>query len=153
MPEKKDKLPLKTFWETLERRLAAYSADELRAILRGMAQETAPMERRAFLAKLEPQKRDAAFERQLQQEDLLADIDDWIDQVQADMEHADYWEEERGYGWGDYYSDEDSLGPYAEYVDPLTALFDRTAAGYRHGNLTLARAAYQKLFGEALSVG
>jgi hypothetical protein len=54
MPDKKDKLPLKTFWDTLERRLAAYSADELRAILRGMAQATAPMERRAFLAKLEP---------------------------------------------------------------------------------------------------
>jgi hypothetical protein len=152
MPEKKDKLPLKTFWEALERRLAAYSADELRAILRGMAQETSPMERRTFLAKLEPQKRDAAFEKQLQQADLLADIDDWIAQVQANMEHADYWEEERGYSWGEYYSDEDSLGPYEEYVEPLAALFDRTAAIYRRGNLTLARAAYQKLFGEALSV-
>ena len=152
MSEKKDKLPFKTFWETLKRRLAGYSADELRAILRGMAQETAPMERRAFLAKLEPQKRDAAFEKQLQQADLLADIDDWIAVVQADMEHADYWEEERGYGWGEYYNDEDSLGPYEKYVEPLAHLFGRTEAVYRRGNLTLARAAYAKLLGEALSV-
>lgn len=37
-----DKIPLKTFWEAVERRLAACSAKELRAILLGMAQETSP---------------------------------------------------------------------------------------------------------------
>ncbi len=34
-----DKISLKTFWEVVEQKLAACSADELRAILRAMAQE------------------------------------------------------------------------------------------------------------------
>ena len=44
-----EKLPLKAFWEAVEQRLAACSAEELRAILRAMAQETLPSERQAFL--------------------------------------------------------------------------------------------------------
>jgi hypothetical protein len=47
-----DKIPLKTFWEAVEQRLAACSAEELRAILRAMAQETSSSERHVFLEKL-----------------------------------------------------------------------------------------------------
>jgi hypothetical protein len=43
---------LKTFWEAVEQRLAACSAEELRAILRAMAQETSSSERHVFLEKL-----------------------------------------------------------------------------------------------------
>jgi hypothetical protein len=46
-------IPLKAFWATVEARLAACSADELRAILRAMANETPPTGRQAFLARLE----------------------------------------------------------------------------------------------------
>ena len=139
-----EKMSLKTFWDAVEQRLAACSADELRATLRTMAQETPPTERQAFLARLKPMAETAAAVQQaLLQEDLLADIADLTHELEAEMEQADYREER--YGW-DEYDEEDSLGPYEEFVEPLVALFDRTDAAFDYGNLALARAAYQKLF-------
>jgi len=140
-----EKMSLKSFWEAVEQRLAAYSADELRAILRTMAQETPPTERQAFLARLKPiAETAAAVQQALRQEDLLADIADLTHELKAEMERAEYWEER--YGWDEYYDEEDSLGPYEDFVEPLIALFDRTDAVFDHGNYALARAAYQKLF-------
>jgi hypothetical protein len=143
-----EKIPLKTFWDAVEQRLSTFSPDELRAILRTMAQDTPPTQRQAFLDKLKPMKETAAaVKKALRQDKLLADIDDLASEIKAAMRNADYWEEDR-YEWGDHYDDEeDSLGPYEEFVEPLTALFDRTEAVFDYGNLTLARAAYQKLFG------
>jgi hypothetical protein len=146
-----DKMSLKAFWEAVEQRLAAYSADELRAILRAMAQETPPSGRRAFLASLEPGEGAAAAPSQvIQQEDLLADIDDLARELEDTMQHADDWEEQ--YEWGGHYDEEDSLGHYEKFVEPLVHLFDRTEAAFDYGNaasgsaLSLARAAYQRLF-------
>lgn len=140
-----EKMSLKSFWEAVEQRLAAYSADELRAILRAMAQETPPAERLAFLARLKPMAETAAVVQQaLRQEDLLADIADLSHELKAEMKRAEYWEER--YGWDEYYDEEDSLGPYEDFVEPLTALFDRTDAVFDYGNYALAHAAYQKLF-------
>lgn len=140
-----EKIPLKTFWEAVEQRLAACSAEELRAILRAMAQETPPTGRQAFLTKLEPVEETAvAAQQAIQQEDLLADIADLAQELTAEMEGAEYWEEHSG--WGEYYDDEDSLGPYAEQVEPLVELFDRAEAAFDYGQLSLARAAYRELF-------
>jgi hypothetical protein len=134
-----NKLSLKAFWDTIEQRLAACSADELRNILRQLAQETKPNQRQAFLAKLRPRAAaDVIAEQLIQQEDLLADIDDELAQLQTAMENPDheYWD----------YDDEDSLGPYADYVDSLSELFDRVEAAFDSGKLGLARQAYRKLF-------
>ncbi|MCL4301290.1 MAG: hypothetical protein KJ077_36650 [Anaerolineae bacterium] len=140
-----EKIPVKAFWEAIEQRLAACSADELRATLRAMAQETLPTERAAFLAKLKPVEETIPIAQQTtQQEDLLADIDDLIQELKAAMRNADDWEE-RYNEWGEY-DDEDSLGPYEEFVEPLANLFDRIEAAFDYGNLALARTAYQKLF-------
>jgi hypothetical protein len=140
-----DKISLKVFWETVEQRLAAFSADELRAILRAVAQETPPSGRRAFLARLEPVEGVAITASQvIQQEDLLADIDDLARELGDAMQHADAWEER--YEWGEHYDEEDSLGPYEELVEPLVELFDRTEAAFDYGEFPLARAAYQRLF-------
>ena len=140
-----DKIPLKTFWEAMERRLAACSAKELRAILRAMAQETPPSERQPFLQKLERTAGTVAASAQeaMQQDDLLADIDDLTQELKEDMAGAEPWEER--YEWGEY-DEEDSLGPYEEYVEPLVELFDRAEAAFDLGNLALARAALDKLF-------
>ncbi len=140
-----DKIPLKAFWEAVEQRLVAYSADELRAILRAMAQETPPSGRQAFLDKLKPVggAAVAAFQM-IQQEDLLADIDDLAQELKIAMKYADAWEER--YEWGEYYDEEDSLGPYEEFVEPLVELFDRAEAAFDYGEFSLARAAYQRLF-------
>lgn len=145
-----NKMPLKFFWESVEQRLMSRTADELRAILRAMAQETPPSGRRLFLQKLNPPQDPAITADQLiQQADLLADIDDLTAELQDKMGNAEYWEEH--YGWDDVYYDEDSLGPYEHMVEPLSDLFDRTAAAFDYGELELARTAYQKLF-EVLSL-
>ncbi len=140
-----DKIPLKTFWEAVERRLAACSTKELRAILRAMAQETPPARRQTFLGKLERTAGPVAASAQevMQQDDLLADIEDLTQELKEATKRAEPWEEH--YGW-DEYDDEDSLGPYEEYVEPLVELFDRAEAAFDYGNLALARAALQKLF-------
>jgi hypothetical protein len=140
-----NKLSLKVFWEAVEQRLATYSADELRAILRAMAQETPPSGRRTFLARLEPVEGAAAAASQvIQQEDLLADIDDLARELDDAMQHADDWEER--YGWDGYYDEEDSLGPYKEFVESSVELFDWAEAAFDYGEIPLARTAYQKLF-------
>jgi hypothetical protein len=145
MSERIDKIPLKAFWETVEQRLAACSADDLRAILRAMAHETSPSGRRAFLSSLEPVEEAATVPSQaIQQEELLADIDDLAQELGEEMQDADAWEDH--YGWGEYYDDEDSLGPYEEFVEPLVGLFDRAEAAFDYGEIPLARAAYRKLF-------
>ena len=143
--DRTNKMSLKAFWEAVEQRLATYSADELRAVLRGMAQETPPSGRRAFLARLEPVEGAAVTASQaIQQEDLLVDIEDLAQELKDAMKHADAWEER--YDWGGYYDEEDSLGPYEEYVEPLAEMFDRAEAAFDYGELSLARAAYQRLF-------
>jgi hypothetical protein len=141
----REKMSLKAFWEAVERRLDACSADELRTILRAMAWETPPLERQAFLEKLERSEEATLASRQaVQQEELLDDIDDVGRELKAAMANADAWEER--YEWDEHYDEEDSLGPYEEFVAPLSELFDRTEAAFDYGDLPLARAAYRKLF-------
>jgi len=149
--KRSEKVSLKAFWETVEQRLATYSADELCAILRAMAQETPPSGRRAFLASLEPAEGPAVATSQvIQQEDLLADIDDLARELEDAMQHADPADSlsplEERYEWGEDYDEEDSLGPYEEFVEPFVELFDRAEAAFDYGELDLARAAYQRLF-------
>jgi len=149
-----DKLSLKAFWDAVEQRLADLSDDELRSLLRAMAQETLPMQRRVFLKKLEPVAGAGAIaQTAARQDDLLADIDDLASEIQSAAEQAEPWEEEYEHDWGGYggYDDEDSVGPYETFVEPLSALLDRVEAVFESGNLKLARAAYQKLF-EILNV-
>ena len=144
------RMSLKTFWEQVEAKLAACSTDELRSILRAMAWETPPMERQAFLDKLERSEESTLTAALvIQQEDLLADIDDLARELQAMIENADAWEDR--YGSGDYYDDEDSLGPYERFVEPVAGLFDRAEAAFDYGQLSLARTAYRKLF-EVLNI-
>lgn len=48
------KLSLKAFWDVVEQRLTTCSAEELRTIVRALAQATPPPERQAFLDTLQP---------------------------------------------------------------------------------------------------
>lgn len=144
---RKDHVTLKAFWEAVEHRLAACSADELRIILRAMARQTLPTERQAFLDSLHAVEETAdAAQQAIRQESLLADIDDLARELQAEAKRADSREERDGYEYRDDDDDEDHLGPYEEFVEPLTALFERVEAVFDHGNLPLACAAYEKLF-------
>src|SRR5262245_21066612 len=47
---------------------------------------------------------------------------------------------------GDPYDDEDDLGPYEPFIEPLTVMFDRAAAACDAGDMALARTAYHNLF-------
>jgi hypothetical protein len=140
-----EKMSLKAFWEAVEQRLAGCSSDELRDILLAMAQETPPSGRQAFLAKLKPRAAAVdAVREAAAQEDLLADIDDLASEIKDAVENAEY-EDHDYYGWGEY-DEEDSLGPYEDFVEPLSDLFDRAQAVFDLGELELAGEAYQRLF-------
>ena len=96
------KLPLKVFWDTVEQRLMACSAEELRTILRVLAREILPSERQAFLDRLQPlEEVDASVLQAIQQEDLLADIDDLVQEMQNEMDNFD----EDRYGWQEWDDD------------------------------------------------
>src|SRR5262245_21467915 len=137
-------LSLQAFWDAVERRLTACSAEELRAIVRALARATPPPQRQAFLDALLPVVVTAAVvPQEPTSETLLTDIDTLMDALQEALDRADDWD------W-DEYDEEDSLGPYEAFVEPLTVLFDRAAAACDAGIAALARTAYQKLF-EALS--
>jgi hypothetical protein len=154
MPEKNAAKPLslKAFTQALEKRLASRSADELRQALILIGQGTPPAERRAFLDQLKaPTGRAISPRTKARSDELLADIDDCIDDIQEFQEAAGEWEDE--YAWRDgYYDDEDSLGPYRRFVEPLTELFRRAQRAFSRGDLLLAREAYAKLFTGALQL-
>jgi tetratricopeptide (TPR) repeat protein len=141
-----DKISLKTFWEAVELRLAACSAEQLRAIVRSQAQEVAPNGRRAFLNKLGPIEPGAlaGIAREIEPDDLLADIADLAAEIEDAMEEAP--EPEEHYEWGGYDEEEEDDDPYAEFVEPLVALFDRAQAAFDYGDQQLARNAYASLF-------
>jgi hypothetical protein len=145
------KLSLKAFWDAVEQRLTKCSTDELRAILRAMAQATPPTQREAFLENRIAKRAVVSVQKRLRQDELLAEIDDLAQEIkEATEEGGGDWEDE--YDRGGYYDDEDSLGPYEEFIEPLTSLFDRVQAVFEYGNFSLARNAYQKLFEEALQL-
>ncbi|MBI5715879.1 MAG: hypothetical protein HZC38_20970 [Chloroflexi bacterium] len=142
-----DKVSLKAFWEKMEKKISGYSAEELRSILRAMAEETLPQQRQVFLDKLKPQKEIADVTlRLIGQDELLSDIDDFARELKVAIENAEPNEYREDY-YNDYYDDEEnSEEAYEEFVEPLTVLFERTDAAFDHGNFSLARAAYKKLF-------
>ncbi|MDH7485353.1 MAG: hypothetical protein QHJ81_03660 [Anaerolineae bacterium] len=139
-----EKISLKAFWDAVEQRLAACSADELRTILRAMARETSPSGRQAFLDRLVPVGETAiGVQQEIEPEKLLADIADLAAELEEAMKEAP--EPEEYYEWGGYEEEED-IEPYEEFVEPLVELFDRAQAAFDYGNLPLARDAYAALF-------
>jgi hypothetical protein len=131
-------LSLQTFWDAVEQRLAVCSAEELRAIVRALARATPATQWQTFLNTLRLMTEiTAVVPPAPAPEELLVDIAALADELRAATEEAEGWDE---------YHEEDSLGPYAAYVTPLTALFDRAAAAFAAGQMTLARTAYHSLF-------
>src|SRR5215475_9344694 len=97
-------LSLQVFWDAIERRLTACSAEELRAIVRALARATPPPQRQAFLNTLQPVTTTATgVQHAPTSEPLLVDIATLVDKLQQAMDRADD---------GDAYDDEDDLGPY-----------------------------------------
>src|SRR4029434_5156069 len=114
-----EQLSLKAFWDAVEHRLAVCSAEELRAVVRALARATPATERQAFLTKMQLMAGTTpGLPPGPVPEELLVDIAALADELQAATEAAEGWDE---------YHEEDSLGPYVEFVAPLTALFDRCA--------------------------
>lgn len=142
---------MKAFWEAVEQRLAQSSVDDLRQVLRAMAKEVSPNERRAFLQRLGPVESPRTGVKAPKKGNLLGDIRQLEKEVEkafaADEEgwyEDDYYDEYDEYDG--FYDDEDSLGPYERFVEPLNELFDRVQATFDDGDLPLARSAYESLF-------
>jgi len=131
-PTHLEKLPLKVFREAVEARLEECSPEELRALLRTLATRVRPSERLSFLHSLRaPSSPDEA----LRQDELLDDI--------SELAHA---LPEKSKAWDEDWLDEGGPGPYAELVEPVTALFARAQEASERGQYPLARAAYSDLF-------
>ncbi|MBN1486691.1 MAG: hypothetical protein JW981_03550, partial [Anaerolineae bacterium] len=140
-----DEISMKSFWEIIEQRLSAYSADELRDILRAMAKDTLPSQRKAFLAWLEPNLDKVIVETyESQLEGLLSDIEDLSGELSGKMQDPDALIEEL-YEWGRF-DDEDEIGPYEDFIEPLIALFQRVASVFEQGEFSLVVTAYEALF-------
>src|SRR5712691_2588696 len=138
MQRMEQQLSLKAFWDAVEQRLAVCSAEELRAVVRALARVTPATEWQAFLNTMQLMAETTPVVPPAPaSEELLVNIAALADELQAATEAAEGWDE---------YHEEDSLGPYAAFVAPLTALFDRAAAAFAAGNMTLARTAYHNLF-------
>jgi hypothetical protein len=136
--QRREQLSLRAFWDAVEHRLAGCSAEELRAIVRALARATPATARQAFLTTMQLMAETTPVVPPVSvPEELLVDIAALADALQAATEAAEGWDE---------YHEEDSLGPYAEFVAPLTALFDRATAMFDAGNMPLARTAYPSLF-------
>src|SRR5262245_25317488 len=109
MPRVDKKLVSKAFWDAVEQRLTACSAEELRAIVLALAHATPPRAQQAFLDALQPVVTTTAIVQPVSTPDaLLADIAAMVDDLRAATEGADDWDE---------YDDEDDLGPYEEFVE------------------------------------
>ena len=107
-----EKLPFQVFRQAIEARLETCSTEELRAILRTLADRVRPSERMAFLESLTHPSTSARG--QVRQDALLEDITELARRLTERMDKADTGEED--------WPEEDILGPYAELLDPLTAL-------------------------------
>src|SRR5918911_1408 len=135
MQRMEQQLSLQVFWDAVEQRLAVCSAEELRAVVRALARVTPAAQRQAFLQAMQLAAETSPFVPPAPgPEELLVDITALTSELQAAMEEAEDWDE---------YHEEDSLGPYAAFVAPLTALFDRAAVAFAAGNMALARTAYR----------
>lgn len=134
-PEKKP--PLAEFLAAVEARLEHCSPEELRAILRLLAHRARPSERTSFLQSLSPPA--AGARAPVRQDALLQDISALAQGLAERMKKADTWDDSD-------FDEEDSLGPYADAVEPLVALFERAREASERGNPRLARAAYEALF-------
>src|SRR4029450_7299885 len=136
--QRREQLSLRAFWDAVEHRLAGCSAEELCAIVRALAQATPATARQAFLTTMQLMAETTPVVPPVSvPEELLVDIAALADALQAATEEAKGWDE---------YHEEDSLGPYAEFLTPPTALFARATAAFDAGNMPLARTAYQNLF-------
>jgi hypothetical protein len=144
MMSNSNKISLKSFIETVEERLDSFTPQQLRSILMDMAMQVPSLERQAFLDKLITPEVEVAEEViSVHQEDLLNDIVAFIEDLEDEMLRSEYepsWHYE-------YYDDEDSLGPYEDYVSEIEEFFDKANAAFDYGNLELSKDVYKRLFG------
>jgi hypothetical protein len=134
------KLSAREFAAQVEQLLAACSPEELRGVLRHLADNILPEGRERFLDDLR-EGRSAPVEP-VPQDELLADIADVAREIEAQAETVEDWLE-RNQAWDD---EGETLGPYERFVEPLTELFARADETFARGELRLARQAYDQLF-------
>ena len=136
-----DKISLKTFWETIELRLAACSAEQLRASCaprRRRWRRTAG--RRSWTSSARSSRDPGGDCAWIEPEDLLADIEELAAELEDAVAEAP--EPHDDHEWDRYDEEDDEDDPYAGFVEPLAALFDRAQAAFDYADQQLAHDAY-----------
>lgn len=130
------KMPLRVFREEYTKILDASSADELRAILIGMANKVDSQSRWDFIKKLVPAQ-------SIQNAPIIFESDNILDAIESLKEDLlEQGDEEPDWE----YDDEDSLAGYEQFLQPLSELFDKVEALFNAGHYEMAKLAYNELF-------
>jgi hypothetical protein len=148
--DRKKRLSTADFLEALEARLTALKPADLRAKLMAHAESLPAAERGSFLAIFETPGETSKAGRKARPgqategERLLRDIDAMVEvcgEGHSGGREYDWGEEGEDEDW-DHYEPSHTTWPRAK----IDALFERTDAVFRAGDLALAREAYGKLF-------
>ncbi len=147
--DRKKRLPVADFLDTLEARLDALKLAELRAALMTHAEHLPPSERRAFLAIFETGGRSGEAKpmtranKAPKSDTLLRDIDAAVETYEGSRGGG------IGGGWEDDLEDDEWADDEPEYgawpKAKIDALFRRADTAFREGELVLAGEAYRKL--------
>lgn len=129
------KMPLKVFTEEYTRILDASSAEDLRAMLTGMANEVDSQSRWDFIKKLVPANA-MPSPRITFETNILNAIESLKEDILEQGQEEPNWE----------YDDEDSLGEYEKFLQPLSDLFEKVEALFEAGHYEMAKVAYKELF-------
>lgn len=135
-------LSYREFWEALEARLEQAGLEDLRQVLRRMADAVAPTQRAAFLEQLDRYlEPEAAVTPDLMQPSLLQQIADLKQEIQDYLENLD----EEDY-FDDEYSEE-TRDVFTPFEEPFEALLEDVGYIHEDGDDALAVQAYRALFG------
>jgi hypothetical protein len=135
-----ERLSLQRFLASLDDRLTAMSAGDIRAAIRTHAEALPSDQRHGFLEMFAPVRTTEDAPRldwPIEDDPLLAAIDALVERISS----GSYFE---GFGWDDEIHDERSFGDES-WVTEMDGLFQDTQAAFLAGDLRLARSAYERL--------
>lgn len=138
----KDSMDFKLFFEKINSLLENSTTNELKNIIKSLAEDLAPVERKDFVEKVTCYKTKQI--KNPNAPELILEIADLKKEIEEMAQNSgnDY-DDEYDY---DRYHDEDCLGPFQDFIQLLAQLYDKTATVFDYGNIKIACQAYEELF-------
>jgi|GEM_PF-488684 len=150
----------KTFWDAIDARFAEASIEDLRSIIRDMAYEIRPQDRRAFLARLTvPDPEDVASKEAQLYGTFVEAIPLIVAEITERLNAGESWDGDAGWDddyehFGAYYDDDDDddddvdseiEGIQSEFLPLLDDFFLSAQDAFSRGDYSRTRKAYEGL--------